>query len=75
MILADIPSIYCGTSPRKFFDYLVSGLQDITNYPGWLAELITQNNCGLALPRSRPGYWLTHWKAWPTSPPCAGKWV
>lgn len=50
MILADIPAFYYGTSPNKFFDYLASGLPVLNNYPGWLADLIGQHNCGLAVP-------------------------
>lgn len=48
--LANIPAFYFGTSPNKFFDYIAAGLPVINNYPGWLANLITQNNCGLAIP-------------------------
>jgi len=46
MVLADVPAFYYGTSPNKFFDYISSGLPVINNYPGWLAELIAENNCG-----------------------------
>jgi glycosyltransferase involved in cell wall biosynthesis len=49
-VLADIPGFYYGTSPNKFFDYLAGGLPVITNYPGWVAELIEDNNCGIAVP-------------------------
>ncbi len=45
-ILADIPAFYYGTSPNKFFDYLSAGLPIITNYPGWVADLIINNKCG-----------------------------
>lgn len=45
-ILANIPAFYFGTSPNKFFDYLSAGLPVLTNYPGWVAELITNNKCG-----------------------------
>ena len=44
--LADIPAFYYGTSPNKFFDYISAGLPVINNYPGWLAEIIKENNCG-----------------------------
>jgi glycosyltransferase involved in cell wall biosynthesis len=52
MILADIPEFYNGTSPNKFFDYIASGIPVICNYPGWIAELIKCNDCGIvASPR------------------------
>lgn len=50
MILANFPAFYYGTSPNKFFDYIASGLPVINNYPGWIADLITENNCGIAVP-------------------------
>jgi len=51
-ILADVPAFYYGTSPNKFFDYAAAGLPVLTNYPGWLAGLIEENQCGFAvLPR------------------------
>lgn len=49
-ILANVPAFYYGTSPNKFFDYLASGLPVLNNYPGWLAEIITEHNCGYAIP-------------------------
>jgi glycosyltransferase involved in cell wall biosynthesis len=49
-ILANVPAFYYGTSPNKFFDYIASGLPVLNNYPGWLAELIVQNGCGLLIP-------------------------
>lgn len=48
-ILANIPSFYYGTSPNKFFDYLSAGLPIITNYPGWVADLIVEHECGYAV--------------------------
>jgi glycosyltransferase involved in cell wall biosynthesis len=48
-ILANIPSFYYGTSPNKFFDYISAGLPVLTNYPGWVADLITANHCGFAI--------------------------
>jgi glycosyltransferase involved in cell wall biosynthesis len=48
-ILADVPAFYYGTSPNKFFDYLAMGLPVLNNYPGWVAELVTQNDCGIAV--------------------------
>jgi glycosyltransferase involved in cell wall biosynthesis len=47
-ILADVPAFYFGTSPNKFFDYLAIGLPVFTNYPGWVAELIENNQCGVS---------------------------
>ena len=54
-ILANIPAFYYGTSPNKFFDYIAAGLPVLTNYPGWVADLITENNCGLATTPDDPG--------------------
>ena len=45
-ILANVPAFYYGTSPNKFFDYLAAGLPVLTNYPGWVADLIKINECG-----------------------------
>jgi len=54
MILANVPAFYYGTSPNKFFDYIASGLPVINNYPGWLAGMITENRCGIAVPPENP---------------------
>ena len=53
-ILLDVPAFYYGTSPNKFFDYLSAGLPVLNNYPGWLAELITQERCGYVVPPRDP---------------------
>lgn len=53
-ILANIPAFYYGTSPNKFFDYISAGLPVLNNYPGWLAELIQENQCGFAVPPESP---------------------
>lgn len=49
-ILANVPAFYYGTSPNKFFDYIASGLPVLTNYPGWLADLIEHHRCGFVVP-------------------------
>lgn len=49
MTLANVEAFYYGTSPNKFFDYLAAGLPVINNYPGWLAEMIKENHCGIAI--------------------------
>lgn len=49
MILDNIPAFYNGTSPNKFFDYIASGTPVLNNYPGWLAKLISDNNCGFVV--------------------------
>jgi len=54
MLLANVPAFYYGTSPNKFFDYIAIGLPVINNYPGWLAEMITQNRCGIAVEPDSP---------------------
>ncbi|MBU0638633.1 MAG: glycosyltransferase family 4 protein [Planctomycetes bacterium] len=50
MILKNVPAFYYGTSPNKFFDYIASGLPVLNNYPGWLAEMITEHRCGVVVP-------------------------
>ena len=54
MILDNVPAFYYGTSPNKFFDYISSGLPVLNNYPGWLKEIITQNQCGVAVSPEDP---------------------
>ena len=54
MILRNLPEFYYGTSPNKFFDYLASGLPVLNNYPGWLADMIRENDCGRAVPPDDP---------------------
>lgn len=56
MVLANIPAFYYGTSPNKFFDYIAAGLPVINNYPGWLADIIQENNCGIVIPPDNPNY-------------------
>ena len=53
-ILANIPAFYYGTSPNKFFDYIAAGLPVLNNYPGWLADSITDRKCGFAVPPENP---------------------
>ena len=54
MVLKNIPEFYKGTSPNKFFDYIASGIPVINNYPGWIAELIENNNAGYFVPPNNP---------------------
>ena len=54
MVLDDIPAFYRGTSPNKFFDYLACGLPIINNYPGWLAEMILDQQVGIPVPPRDP---------------------
>ena len=49
-LLRNVPAFYYGTSPNKFFDYIAAGLPVLNNYPGWLAELIEEHDCGFAVP-------------------------
>jgi len=49
-VLRNVPAFYYGTSPNKFFDYISAGLPVLNNYPGWLAEMISYNDCGIAVP-------------------------
>ena len=53
-ILANVPAFYYGTSPNKFFDYIAAGLPVLNNYPGWLAGIIKENECGFAVPPDDP---------------------
>jgi len=53
-VLADVPEFYYGTSPNKFFDYLAAGLPVLTNYPGWVADLIREYEIGFAVPPNDP---------------------
>lgn len=48
-VLADVPAFYYGTSPNKFFDYIAAGLPVLTNYPGWIADLLRGNAAGVAV--------------------------
>jgi len=48
-VLANFPAFYYGTSPNKFFDYISANLPVLNNYPGWLADLINEYDCGYAL--------------------------
>lgn len=41
-------------SPNKVFDYLASGLPTLMNYPGWLAGLIGEHQCGVVVPPDDP---------------------
>jgi len=50
MILDDVPAFYNGTCPNKLFDYIAAGLPVLTNYPGWIANMIEKYGCGKAVP-------------------------
>lgn len=54
MPLANVPAFYYGTSPNKFFDYISCGLPVLNNYPGWLADMIGEYQCGMAVPPDNP---------------------
>ncbi|MFA0812608.1 glycosyltransferase family 4 protein [Microbulbifer epialgicus] len=53
-VLANVPAFYFGTSPNKFFDYIAAGLPVLNNYPGWLAEMIEENQCGFSVEPEDP---------------------
>ncbi|OZS41622.1 glycosyltransferase family 4 protein [Photobacterium sanguinicancri] len=53
-LLANVPAFYFGTSPNKFFDYIASGLPVLNNYPGWLAGMIEQSDCGFTVSPENP---------------------
>lgn len=44
---ANYPSLFTG-SPNKLFDALAAGLLVITNFDGWIKELIESKGCGFA---------------------------
>ncbi|MEO9965961.1 MAG: glycosyltransferase family 4 protein [Reichenbachiella sp.] len=45
---ADVESLHTG-SPNKFFDALAAGKLIITNFNGWIGELIESNSCGVVV--------------------------
>jgi len=49
MLLKNVPAFYRGTSPNKFFDYLSCSLPVLVNYPGWMAGMVSQEECGFAI--------------------------
>ena len=49
MVLKNLPEFYNWTSPNKFFDYISSGLPIINNYPGWISNIINENNVGISV--------------------------
>lgn len=53
-ILDNVPAFYDGTSPNKFFDYIAAGLPVLNNYPGWLARMVLERECGFAPPPADP---------------------
>ncbi|EIK51942.1 group 1 glycosyl transferase [Stutzerimonas stutzeri TS44] len=53
-VLANVPAFYYGTSPNKFFDYIAAGLPVLNNYPGWLAGMIRDNQCGFSVEAENP---------------------
>lgn len=53
-ILANVPAFYTGTSPNKFFDYLAASRPVLINYPGWLAALIREYDCGYTVAPDDP---------------------
>ena len=53
-ILRNVPAFYYGTSPNKFFDYIAAGLPVLTNYPGWVADLVRDHQFGFAVPPDDP---------------------
>ena len=53
-ILANVSAFYYGTSPNKFFDYIAAGLPVLNNYPGWLAGMIKEHDCGFGIEPDDP---------------------
>lgn len=54
MVLANVPAFYFGTSPNKFFDYIACGLPVVNNYPGWIAGMVEEFQCGVVVPPEAP---------------------
>lgn len=54
LIFKNVPVLHSSTSPNKFFDYISSGLPVLNNYPGWVANLIQQHECGRVVPPDDP---------------------
>ena len=52
--LANVEAFYEGTSPNKFFDYIASGKPVLVNYPGWVRDLILEDDCGWAVDPDDP---------------------
>ncbi|MCK6478720.1 MAG: glycosyltransferase family 4 protein [Planctomycetaceae bacterium] len=53
-ILKNVPGFRWGTSPNKFFDYLAAGRPVLVNYPGWMASIVEEGGCGVAVPPDDP---------------------
>lgn len=53
-ILANATFFYYGTSPNKFFDFISAGLPVLNNYPGWIADMINENKCGVVVEPLKP---------------------
>lgn len=53
-LLSNVPAFYYGTSPNKFFDYLAAGRPILNNYPGWVADMVVEHQCGKAVPPDDP---------------------
>ncbi|NNC48682.1 MAG: glycosyltransferase family 4 protein [Sphingomonas sp.] len=53
-ILSDVPAFYYGTSPNKFFDFIAAAKPVLNNYPGWLAGMIEEHDCGFTVPPNDP---------------------
>ena len=54
MVLSNISAFYYGTSPNKFFDYISQGMPVLNNYPGWLADMIKERKCAIAVSPDNP---------------------
>jgi glycosyltransferase involved in cell wall biosynthesis len=55
MAFANVPQVYYGTSPNKFFDYISMSKPVIVNYPGWMADLVKEFECGTSVSPSESG--------------------
>jgi glycosyltransferase involved in cell wall biosynthesis len=48
LLLRDVPDFREGASPNKFFDYLAAGLPVLTNFKGWIANLLEESGAGVS---------------------------
>ena len=53
-IYKDVPILYT-CSPNKLFDTFAAGRAAIVNTPGWLSELVEENEAGVAVRAGRSG--------------------
>ena len=53
VLFAPVP-IHQTNSPNKFFDYCAGGRPTLINIPGWIADAIRENHCGIVVEDGDP---------------------